>query len=150
MQRISAVPLSELATPAGHVAVAFAHPIILFGTAIWAIARGSDCVSGEIGRGTMEMLLAQPVSRTKIFATHALATILGALLLAAAAWCGIAMGLATTSLGEDVSAAQLHPADRQLIHSPDLHRWRRSDCIVVGQPTLAAPSACSGPGMLSR
>ena len=85
----------------------------------------------------MEMLLAQPVSRTKIFATHALATIFGALLLAAAAWCGIAMGLATTSLGEDVSAARFIPPTvnlftrliciggvAALVSSWDSQRWR--------------------------
>jgi ABC-2 type transport system permease protein len=137
MQRISAVPISELATPAGHVAVAFAHPIVLFGTAIWAIARGSDCVSGEIGRGTMEMLLAQPVSRTKIFATHSLATILGSLLLAVAVWFGIVTGLATSSLGENLSATRFIAPSANLfarlicisgvaalVSSWDSQRWR--------------------------
>ncbi len=105
-QRMSAVPFSELATPAGRAALIYIHPIILFGTAVWAIARGSDCISGEIGRGTMEMILAQPVSRTTIYTAHALATCSGALLLSFATWCGTALGIATSSFSETLSVAR--------------------------------------------
>ena len=48
----------------------YVHPLVLFSAVIWAIMRGSDCVSGEIGRGTMEMLLAQPVRRTSLYTAH--------------------------------------------------------------------------------
>src|SRR5947209_5269898 len=66
-ERIYGVSFSEIATTAGRAALVFVHPLIVFGAAFWAIARGSDCVSGEIGRGTMEMLLAQPVRRTAVY-----------------------------------------------------------------------------------
>jgi ABC-2 type transport system permease protein len=104
-ERVSGVPFSQLATPAGRVAMVYVHPLVLFGAVVWAIARGSDCVSGEIGRGTMEMLLAQPVRRTSVYATQAAVTVLGSSILATAAWCGTAIGLRTVALYENVSAA---------------------------------------------
>jgi ABC-2 type transport system permease protein len=108
-EQISGVPFSEVATTAGRIAVTFVHPLILTGCVAWAIARGSDCVSGEIGRGTMEMLLAQPVRRSAVYLTQALATVLGAALLAFAVWCGTVAGLATVELPEVVPAIRFIP-----------------------------------------
>ena len=73
-ERVSGVPFTQIATPAGRVALVYVHPLVLFGAITWTIARGSDCVSGEIGRGTMEMLLAQPVRRVSVYSTQAVAT----------------------------------------------------------------------------
>ena len=109
-EKLSAVSFSDMATPAGRIAIVFVHPILTIGTALWAIARGSDCVSGEIGRGTMEMLLAQPVTRTAIFATQAIVTVLGAAFLAAATLIGTALGLTTVQLDGDVSTSRFVPA----------------------------------------
>ncbi len=108
-QQVWGVPFSQVATPAGRAALVFVHPLIVFSAAIWTVARGSDCVSGEIGRGTMEMLLAQPVRRTTIYATQAFVTIVGSALLAIAVWCGTALGLRTGQLYENVSAALYIP-----------------------------------------
>ncbi len=108
-ERISGVPFSQIATPAGRVALVYIHPMIVFGSAAWAITRGSDCVSGEIGRGTMELLLAQPVRRTTVYWTQAAVTICGSALLAVAVWCGTAMGLATIASQQSVSAALFVP-----------------------------------------
>jgi ABC-2 type transport system permease protein len=104
-ERLSGVSFSEIATPAGRVALVFVHPLIDLSAIAWAVARGSDCVSGEIGRGSMELLLAQPVSRTAVYSTQALVTILGSATLAIAAWCGTAMGVGTVSMPDQVSMA---------------------------------------------
>jgi ABC-2 type transport system permease protein len=92
-ERFSPVPFEQLFTHAGRIAMTFDEPIVVVCMAVWAIGRGSDCVSGEIGRGTMEMLLAQPVSRRQILCSQAAVTILGAAVLALAAWLGIYTGL---------------------------------------------------------
>src|SRR5215213_5172859 len=108
-QQLWGVPFSQVATPAGRAALVFVHPLIVFSAAVWTVARGSDCVSGEIGRGTMEMMLAQPVRRTTIFATHATVTIVGSALLAIAVWCGTALGLHAGPLYENVPASLYFP-----------------------------------------
>src|SRR3954451_18832278 len=108
-QQVWGVPFSQVATPAGRAAIIIVHSLIVFSAAVWTVARGSDCVSGEIGRGTMEMLLAQPVRRTAVFATQSFVTIAGSALLAIAAWCGTALGLRAGRLYESVSPALYIP-----------------------------------------
>src|SRR3954463_15369555 len=83
-QRLWGVPFSQVATPSGRAALVFVHPLVVFSGVVWTVARGSDCVSGEIGRGTMEMLLAQPIRRTTVYSTQALVTVVGSALLAMA------------------------------------------------------------------
>jgi ABC-2 type transport system permease protein len=101
-KRFSPVDFEWLVTYAGRISTTFNEPIVVFGVAIWAIARGSDCVSGELGRGTMEMLLAQPVSRLQVMFTQAAVTLGGVLLLALAAWGGIYGGLHTNTARQEI------------------------------------------------
>jgi beta-exotoxin I transport system permease protein len=108
-QRMWGVPISEVVTPAGRVALVWVHPLVISGAVIWSIARGSDSVSGEIGRGTMETLLAQPVRRISVYATHALVTIFGGALLAITFWCSTALGIRTTSVYQQVSVVRFIP-----------------------------------------
>jgi len=96
------VPISEVAKPSGRMALVFVHPLVMFSAVVWAITRGSDVVAGEIGRGTMEMLLAQPVRRTSLYASHALVTLAGSALLAACVWSGTAIGLRSAELYANV------------------------------------------------
>jgi ABC-2 type transport system permease protein len=143
-ERFSAVPFSEVATPAGRIALAYGHPMILLATAAWAIARGSDCVSGEIGRGTMEMLLAQPVRRSMIYTTQAIVTVLGGAMLALAVWCGTAVGLSTVELPASISPRLYIPAAVNLFglvvclggmsalaSSCDSYRWRTIGLMIA-------------------
>src|SRR4051794_29696380 len=136
-QQLWGVPFSQVATPEGRAALVFVHPLVVFSAAVWNVARGSDCVSGEIGRGTMEMLLAQPVRRTTVYATQALTTILGSALLATAVWCGTALGLHAGQLYEHLFAALYVPPTvnlfalmvcvggmSALVSSCDSLRWR--------------------------
>lgn len=105
IERVSAVPFAQMATPAGIVSVVFIHPVIVFSSLAWAVARGSDAVSGEIGRGSMEMLLAQPVRRFAVIATQASVTILGALILSLALLLGLSAALATVELEVSLSVS---------------------------------------------
>lgn len=95
-QKLSGVPFSEVATHAGRVALAFIDPVVILTAVVWGVTRGSDAVSGQVERGTMEMILAQPVRRPAVFLTQALATTAGAALLVsvllAGVWSAIALG----------------------------------------------------------
>ncbi len=90
-QKLSGVPFSEVATFAGRVALAFVDPVVVLGATVWGITRGSDAVSGQLERGTMEMVLAAPVRRSAVFVTQAIATTVAAAVLCSilfAAVCG--------------------------------------------------------------
>lgn len=104
------VPKEQLATVAGRIATSFEDPLPMMVLVAWAIGRGSDAVSGEMGRGTMEMLLAQPVRRISVIGTQATVTIAGAALIAYAGWAGTSMGIQTVTLEQDVSSKLFIPA----------------------------------------
>ena len=74
---MSGVPFSEVATHVGRVALAFVDPVVVLTATVWGVTRGSDAVSGQLERGTLEMILAQPIRRRTLYSTQAIATICG-------------------------------------------------------------------------
>lgn len=99
-QKILPVPVEELVSYPGQLAVTFEEPVVYLMMAIWCIARSSDVVSGQLGRGTMEMLLSQPVSRKQVFLTQTWVTLLGVIGLSFISYLGTYAGIATTSVTE--------------------------------------------------
>ena len=109
-EKLSPLPWDELSTTLGRVAAGYNEPLVVLVMTVWGIARGSDAIAGEIGRGTMEMLLAQPVRRITVLTVQAAVTLVGAALLAFAAWMGTLAGVATVSLEDPISTPDLLPA----------------------------------------
>jgi ABC-2 type transport system permease protein len=56
--------------PSHFLAVEMMHPVVLFLAGMWAIGRAAGAVSGEIDRGTMELLMSQPVPRGRLILAH--------------------------------------------------------------------------------
>ena len=56
--------------PTDFLAVELLHPVVLMLTGIWAIGRAGGAVAGELDRGTMELLLSQPVPRNRLIVAH--------------------------------------------------------------------------------
>jgi ABC-2 type transport system permease protein len=103
----SPVPLDELLSYTGRIAIGYNEPVVVVGVSLFAIARGSDVVSGELGRGTLELLLAQPVSRLQVLAHQAIVTVVGVLLLAVCTWGGTTAGIYTCSVTEEIPPPRL-------------------------------------------
>jgi ABC-2 type transport system permease protein len=59
--------------PMDFLAVGLLHPIVLILSAVWAVGRSAGAVAGEIDRGTMELLMSQPVPRNRLVLAHLLA-----------------------------------------------------------------------------
>jgi ABC-2 type transport system permease protein len=104
----SPVPFEQLISYTGRIAFAYNEPIVVFGVSIFAIARGSDAVSGELSRGTMEMLLAQPISRLHALYTQATVTVSCLIVLAGLTWAGTTVGIYTIQITEDAPPPTLH------------------------------------------
>ena len=102
-RRFLQVDLEWLITYPGRISMGYQELIVVLCMALWSIARGSDAVSGELNRGTLEMLLAQPVSRLRVFFTQALVTFCGVAVVAGSAWGGTCAGIFTTRIEEQVS-----------------------------------------------
>jgi len=144
MQPMFGVPMAQLALPAGQISVVFVHPIPLLICLGWAVGRGSDTVSGEIGRGTMEYLLTLPVRRVWVLVAPAVCSTAGAAVLAAALWTGVSLGIATVELHVSLKATQFLPGTMNLFgltfamsgltafcSSWDHNRWRTM-ALAVG------------------
>ncbi len=106
-EKFSPVPVSQFLTYAGSIAMTYDEPVVILCVLVWAIARGSDVVSGELNRGTMEMLLAQPITRQGIILSHGLVSIIGLFLLCLLVWVGIMLGIETLSIRETPPASTL-------------------------------------------
>ncbi len=106
-QRLAPVPIKQLFSYEGRIAVTYEEPVVYLMMAIWCIARSSDAVSGGLGRGTMEMLLAQPVSRRQVISVHTTVTLIGVLLLATIAYLGTMTGVNTTTVVQAAPATEV-------------------------------------------
>jgi ABC-2 type transport system permease protein len=113
-ERFSPVPFEHMLTYTGRIAVVYDHPLVFLTIAVWAIARGSDAVSGQLGRGTLEMVLGQPVSRLQVMLTHTMVSVLGAALIALAAWAGTWCGVRTVSIEEKPATWKLPGLDFEM------------------------------------
>ncbi len=112
--RLAGVPLAELATPTGRLSVLYVHAVTLVVLVGWALGRGSAVVSGEIGRGTMDLLLVLPIRRRSVIAASAVVTTAGTALLVLALWLGQGMGLVTVALEEPVPLGRFLPGAMNL------------------------------------
>ncbi len=99
-EKFAPIEFDALFTYPGRVGMTFDEPIVILCTVIWCISRGSDCVSGELGRGTLEMLLAQPITRRQLLFSHAAVSVTGLALLCLLVWAGVYVGVQTTSIEE--------------------------------------------------
>ena len=103
------VPLAKLASTAGRVSVLYVHVVTILVCLGWAVGRGSDVVSGEISRGTMDLLATLPVRRFAIVFASAVVTALGAAVLACSIWGGSCLGMSTVTLAERIVPGQFLP-----------------------------------------
>lgn len=124
-------------TKAGQVTIIFRHLVTLLICVGWAVARGSDAVSGEISRGTMEHLLALPVRRVTVLLVPSVVATAGSAILAASVWVGLCLGLGTVDRFVDLAPRAFLPGAvnlfamtfamggiTTLLSSMDHDRWR--------------------------
>ncbi len=104
---------ADMSTPAGYIQIelmSFMGPILVI---LYAVAQGSRGVAGEEDRRTMDLLLAEPVSRSRVLLEKAAAMVVGTFVLSAT------LGLALVLEGrlfdmvipiDRIAAAMLHLA----------------------------------------
>ncbi len=98
VENLAPVPLKDLLTYPVRLAIVYEEPLIQFMMVIWCIARSSDVVAGEISRGTMELLLSQPIRRSRLIGSSTSITLAGVLILCLASFVGTSLGIATSSV----------------------------------------------------
>lgn len=74
------------------LSIGYVHPLVQAILCIWAIGRAAGAIAGEIDRGTMELLLAQPVARYQVILSHLCIDLLTIPILCLSLWGGTWLG----------------------------------------------------------
>ena len=74
------------------LSIGYVHPLMQTIFCIWAIGRASGAIAGEIDRGTMELLLAQPLARYRLVVAHLLVDAITIPALCLCLWTGTCLG----------------------------------------------------------
>lgn len=103
LKRFTTVDFEWMITYPGRIAMLFDEPMVIMVLAVFCITRASDSVSGELGRGTLEMVLSQPVSRLQVLLANWVVMWLGIIALVFSLWLGIYLGVLTNTVHEEVA-----------------------------------------------
>jgi ABC-2 type transport system permease protein len=74
------------------LSVGYVHPLIQTILCIWAVGRSAGAITGEIDRGTMELLLGQPVPRWRLIWANLIVDVLTIPVLCLSLWGGTWLG----------------------------------------------------------
>lgn len=86
----------EFTKPEGWLSIVFNHPLIWTILVAFTLTLASGVLSGEVDRGTMDVLMTLPVSRAAIYCSTSLALLLMILPICWAVWLGAKLGVALT------------------------------------------------------
>lgn len=75
------------------LAIGYLHPLMQVVLCLWAIGRAAGAIAGELDRGTMELLLAQPLARSKLIFAHLVVDLITIPVLCLSLWVGQLAGL---------------------------------------------------------
>lgn len=96
----------NLMQTADMLTIGYVHPLVQTIFCVWAVGRAAGAIAGEIDRGTMELLLAQPLPRSRLILAHLIVDALTIPLVCLSLWVGNGLGAAIFFV--DWSAAD-HP-----------------------------------------
>jgi ABC-2 type transport system permease protein len=80
--------------PNDFLAVELLHPVILTLTGLWAVGRAAGAIAGELDRGTLELLISQPVPRSTLIVAHLMVDAIVIPLICLSLYTGVQAGLA--------------------------------------------------------
>jgi ABC-2 type transport system permease protein len=86
----------------GAMTLGLQHPLAIAFVAIFAVGASTSAVAGERERGTLEVLLARPISRRGLYTTLMTALVILVSLIVAALLLGQVVGLILQSLTDEV------------------------------------------------
>ncbi len=115
----------------GSIALGIIHPIAVALSCVFAVGFAAAAVAGERQRGTLEVLLARPVSRRVTYAT---------LFLATAAF--VAIGTAAALVGTVVSSGAFHVLDELDVSAMPL-LWLNATLLYLALASVALAASVS-------
>jgi ABC-2 type transport system permease protein len=107
------------------LSIGYVHPLMQTIFCIWAIGRASGAIAGEIDKGTMELLLAQPLARFRIVLAHLSVDMITIPMLCLSLWAGTCMGWWL------IGPYQVHPEEFKMpVNVPE--EWLQVDPTAFG------------------
>jgi ABC-2 type transport system permease protein len=97
----------SLFTLPGSITLGLQHPLALAMLGIFAVGASSTAVAGERARGTLEVLLARPISRTTLYVSILVALLVVVLIVLSAILGGMLGGSAVIGLADELDTGQL-------------------------------------------
>jgi ABC-2 type transport system permease protein len=91
----------------GAVTLGTQHPIAIALLAVFAVGASSLAIAGERQRGTLENMLARPLSRTTVYATITVALLLVVAVCLVALLAGFGIGAAIQGVLDDLALEQM-------------------------------------------
>ena len=82
----------DITRPRDALTIGYVHPVTQAILCIWAVGRAAGAIAGEIDRGTMELLLAQPVPRYRLILAHLYVDLITIPILCLSLWAGNWLG----------------------------------------------------------
>jgi ABC-2 type transport system permease protein len=97
----------SLFTLPGTITLGVQHPLAISMVGIFAVGGASTAIAGERARGTLEVILARPISRTSLYLTILAALLLTVALVLIAILGGMVAGTAAVGLLDEVDLSQM-------------------------------------------
>lgn len=91
----------------GAITLGVQHPLAIAMVAVFGIGAAATAVAGEREAGTLEVLLARPVSRLSLYASLLLAFLVAVLVVIAAILAGMVIGAAVVGVGDEIDLARM-------------------------------------------
>ncbi|MGH2357068.1 MAG: ABC transporter permease subunit, partial [Candidatus Limnocylindria bacterium] len=94
-------------TMPGAITIGFQHPLAIAMVGIFATGATATAIAGERQRGTLEVMLSRPLSRTTVYVTLAVALLVAIGVVLAALLAGIGAGSVVQGLAAEFDAGRL-------------------------------------------
>ena len=105
VQKMLPVPIEVIASIEGRITFSYEEMPVGLLMALWTVTRGSECLAGRLGDGTMEMLLSQPLRRLTLVTSHTAVTAIGVVLISLSAWTATAICVNSIDFGKSIYGA---------------------------------------------
>ena len=87
---------------AALLTIGYQHPFIMFLCMLFAVGTPAGLLTGEVGRGTMELILSRPVTKTQVYICACVLTITGTFALVMVMFLGTVVGVNIYDFGEPI------------------------------------------------
>jgi ABC-2 type transport system permease protein len=123
---------------AGYLSVSFSHPVYMGIAAVALVGFAARALAGEMERGTIQLALARPISRTRVYLARVLGLVTVAVLLSVAGPLGMLVGLAVARPEGDLEERYFIPTALTTL----LLFWAIGGLSLLGSAVAGTTSRC--------